>query len=150
MYVSDVMTRALRTAAPDTSLSDIAAVMCLNRVSGLPVVDDSDRLLGFVAERDILHRMFPRIEEMMESSALTDFEQMEGQYSSVMDLKVKDVMTNGVISVTPEMPILKAISVMVRHKFRRIPVARDDILLGIISIGDVHKALFKQNMTMAH
>jgi CBS domain-containing protein len=45
------------------------------------------------------------------------------------------------------MPLLKAASVMVRHKFRRIPVDKDGILLGMISIGDIHKAIFQSNLT---
>ncbi len=146
MLVQDVMTRTVRTASPEMPLKEAAAIMCLNRISGLPVVGSEQDLIGFVAERDILHRMFPRIEELMEASAITDFEDMEHQYSKVLDLEIKDVMTNGVISVKPDFPALKAVSVMVRNRFRRIPVTEAGRLVGIVSIGDVHKAIFKENL----
>ena len=149
MFVSDVMTRAVRTATPETDLYEVATVICLHRLSGLPVVNENDKVVGFIAERDILHRMFPRLEDLMDQTAVTDFEEMERQYGDVMNLKVKDVMITGVISVSPEMPLLKATSVMVRHKFRRIPVAKDGILLGMISIGDIHKAIFQSNLTFS-
>ncbi len=90
--------------------------------------------------------MFPKLEDLIDNTAVTDFIEMENQYRDVMGLKVADVMTRGVLSVRPEFPLLKAISVMVRNRFRRIPVAAEGKLCGIISIGDVHKALFKQNM----
>jgi len=43
--------------------------------------------------------------------------------------------------------VLKAASIMFRNRIRRIPVARNGKLLGIISIGDVHKAMFRENLT---
>jgi len=150
MQIADIMTRAVRSTTPSTSLAEVAAMMCLNRLSGLPVVDDQERLIGFIAERDILHFLFPRLEDLMDSSALRDFEQMEQHYGATLDLTVGDVMHKGAVHVTPEMPLLKATSVMVRHRFRRIPVADDSgRLVGIVSIGDIHKALFKHHLLNA-
>jgi CBS domain-containing protein len=147
MRVDEVMTRNVRTATPETRLEEVAAVMCLNRLSGLPVVDADERLIGFIAERDILHYLFPSLDDLMESSGLRDFEQMEQQYGATLGLTVADVMHRGVVSVTPETPLLRATSVMVRHKFRRIPVAdAEGKLAGIVSIGDIHKALFKHSL----
>ncbi len=147
MHVAEVMTRNVRTATPETRLEEVAAVMCLNRLSGLPVVDDDGVLIGFIAERDILHYLFPSLEDLMENSGIRDFEQMERQYGATLGLTVADVMHRGIVSVTPETPLLRATSVMVRHKFRRIPVAdAEGRLVGIVSIGDIHKALFKHSM----
>lgn len=147
MRVDEVMTRTVRTATPATRLEEVAAVMCLNRISGLPVVDDDQRLIGFIAERDILHYLFPSLDDLMENAGLRDFEQMEQHYGATLGLTVADVMHKGVVSVTPETPLLRATSVMVRHKFRRIPVAdADGRLAGIVSIGDIHKALFKHSL----
>ena len=147
MRVDEVMTRNVRTATPETRLEEVAAVMCLNRLSGLPVVDADERLIGFIAERDILHYLFPSLDDLMESSGLRDFEQMEQQYGATLGLTVADVMHRGVVSVTPETPLLRATSVMVRHKFRRIPVAdAEGKLAGIVSIGEIHKALFKHSL----
>lgn len=64
-----------------------------------------------------------------------------------MGLKVADLMSHNTITVPPGMDILKATSVMVRHRFRRIPVAEGETLVGMLSLGDVHKALFKQAVT---
>lgn len=147
MRVDEVMTRSVRTASPETRLEEVAAVICLNRISGLPVVIDDDRLIGFIAERDILHYLFPTLDELMEQTGTRDFEQMEQRYGATLGLTVADVMHQGVVSVTPDTPLLRAVSVMVRHKFRRIPVADGDgRLVGIISIGDIHKALFKHSL----
>lgn len=151
MRVEEVMTRTVRTATPETRLEEVAAVMCLNRLSGLPVIDAESRLVGFVAERDILHFLFPTLDDLMEHTGLRDFEQMEQQYGATLGLTVSDVMHRGVVSVTPETPLMRATSVMVRHRFRRIPVAEaDGRLAGIVSIGDIHKALFKHSLMGLH
>ncbi len=142
MNVQDIMIRHVKTVTPETPIAAVAADMCLYRISGMPVLD-GERLIGFVAEKDVLHRLFPSLEDSMNSMNSVDFVAMEGQYKNMMSLKVADLMSTRVLSVSPDMPILRAASVMVRHRFRRIPVADGDRLVGMLSLGDVHKALFK-------
>lgn len=147
MKVQDIMVRNIRVAHPDTSLLEISSVMCLYRIPGLPVVDGG-KLVGFVAEKDVLARLFPSLADLMEGMATVDFEGMEKQYGDVMNLKVRDIMTHQVISVRPDMSILQAAAIMARYKFRRIPVtSAGDKLEGMVSLGDVHKALFHANVS---
>jgi signal-transduction protein with cAMP-binding, CBS, and nucleotidyltransferase domain len=56
-------------------------------------------------------------------------------------------MTEGVNSIDVDIPCLKAASMMWLRKYRRIPVTQQGELIGIISIGDVHRAFFKSCMT---
>jgi CBS domain-containing protein len=144
MKVSEIMSTHLKTVTVDTPMSAVVADMCLYRVNGLPVVGPGNRLVGFIAEKDVLHYLFPSLEDSMNIMLTVDWADMEKNYRSVMGLKVADLMSNKAITVTPDMDILKATSVMVRHRFRRIPVAEGDTLVGMLSLGDVHKALFKQ------
>ncbi len=143
MLVKDIMSRHVRSVTPETPMREVVSAMTLYRVSGLPVLED-DRLVGFIAEKDVLHHLFPSLEEAMTQGGTFDFEDMEGNYSQVVNLKVSELMTTGVIGVTEDMPILKATSLMVRHRFRRIPVVDGDKLIGMMSLGDVHKAIFKK------
>lgn len=147
MNTKEIMCRNLKTVTPETSMASVVADMCLYRISGMPVVDAENKLVGFIAEKDVLHRLFPSLEDTMNMSLHVDFEGTEADYKSVMNLKVADLMAAKAISVTSDMPILKAASIMVKHRFRRIPVADDGKLVGMLSLGDVHKALFKQAVT---
>jgi CBS domain-containing protein len=52
-----------------------------------------------------------------------------------------------VITISPDLPILKAVSIMARNNFRRIPVAEGDKLIGMLSLGDIHRAIFMKNFT---
>jgi predicted transcriptional regulator len=103
--------------------------------------------VGVISEKDILHGMFPKFEDLVTSSGLVDFEALEHEYQNMVSLKVGDLMSQKIITVGPEMPVLKAASIMFRNRIRRIPVQEDGRLVGIISIGDVHKAIFRQNLT---
>lgn len=146
MQVRDIMSHAVKTVTPQTRIAEVASLMCLYRYSGLPVVED-DRLVGIISEKDVLARLLPNVEELMGSMSTIDFDALIHGYSDVMNLQVTDLMTRGVTCVPPDMHILKAAAVMAVKRFRRIPVAEGDRLVGMISLGDVHKAVFHANIT---
>jgi len=142
MLVKEIMTRAIKTITPETGLQEVASLMCLNRFSGLPVVEGEDTLVGFIAEKDVLGHLFPAVRDIMTGMSALDFEGMESDYKKVLPLKTADLMVSNVITVDPDMPLLRAVSIMARNKFRRIPVAEGNKLVGIISLGDIHRAFF--------
>ncbi len=146
MQVKDTMCVDVKTCMPDTPIKDIATIMCFNKISGLPVVDDDNNVLGIISEKDILCSMFPDMKELVESGSKPDFEAMEKDYSSVLNKTVEDLMTRVVATVSPDMPILRAASMMWLRKIRRIPVTEDNKLIGILSMGDVHKAVFQESL----
>ncbi|MET0068328.1 MAG: CBS domain-containing protein [Candidatus Thiodiazotropha sp.] len=139
------MSKAPKTVSPETKLLEVVSLMCLFRYSGLPVEQDG-KLVGIIAEKDVLHRMFPTLEEVMDGLSSPDYDKMMMQYKDVVNLSVADLMSHSVISVRPDMHILRAATIMVRHKFRRIPVAEGDQLIGMLSLGDIHKAIFQENL----
>ena len=146
MLVKEIMNTNVRTARPDSSINDVAIVMCFNKISGLPVIDDDNKIVGIISEKDILNGIYPNVSEFMEMGRV-DFESLEQEYRDLINLHVSDLMTPNVLTVTPEDPVLRAVSVMGINKIRRIPVAEDGVLRGIISMGDVHKAIFQKHFT---
>ena len=140
------MSRSIKTVSSSTQLSEVVSLMCLYRYSGLPVVDD-DKLVGIISEKDVLHRLLPNVDELMSNMSTIDFDSKIKDYSNVINLKVADLMTTGVASVTPDMHILKAAAIMAGKRFRRIPVTEGDKLVGMLSLGDVHKAIFHKSIS---
>ncbi len=145
MLVKDIMSKHITTVTGDTSLMETASLMCLYRYSGIPVVEN-DELIGLIAERDILGQLFPSLEDAMQGMSTIDFDAKSREYSSLMSRKVSELMTQNVETVSSDMPILKAAVVMANNRFRRIPVADDNKLVGMLSLGDVHKAIFHQSI----
>jgi CBS domain-containing protein len=147
MQVSDAMSRSPRTIGPDTKVVEVASLMCLYRFHGLPVVDEENRLVGVIAEKDVLYSLFPKIDRLMsEGMANVDLDQAMGEYKNVLDLPTSALMARNPVTVPPDMHLLRAATIMVRHGFRRIPVVENGKLVGVLSLGDVHKAIFHANM----
>lgn len=145
MRVKDIMNTNVRVAAPDTLVRDVALLMCFNKISGVPVVDTNRHVVGIISEKDILFGMYPKMDEVMQADQYKNLEALESDYSDVLDLRVVDLMTRKVVTVDEDAPILRGASIMFLHKIRRVPVVDGDArLAGIISMGDVHKAVFKE------
>ena len=139
MNVEDIMTTNVRTVSSDKKLGEVVSLMCIYRYSGIPVVDDG-KLVGTVSESDVLGKMFPKMDDLMSGISMVDYDKLMHQYSDVVHITVKDVMSPVVISVKPDMHILQAASMMCGRKFRRIPVADGDKLLGMVSMGEIGRA----------
>lgn len=146
MLVKDIMTFGARSVTEQTPIMDVVSLMCLYGYSGLPVVEDGE-LVGFIAEKDVLAQLFPSVTEIMEGMASVDFSEKVHEYESIMHKVVADFMTRGVLTVDPDMPILKAAIIMTNKRFRRIPVAEGKKLVGMLSLGDIHKAIFHKSLT---
>jgi CBS domain-containing protein len=150
MKVRDAMSTSVRTVMPDTKIMEVASLMCLYRFHGLPVVDDDGRLVGVISEKDVLHRLFPTLDNLVaEGMHSVDLDRQMGRYSEVLELAVQDLMTPNPVAVDADMHLLRAATIMVRHQFRRIPVTSAGRLAGVLSLGDVHKAIFHANITGA-
>ncbi|MCK5726805.1 MAG: CBS domain-containing protein [Thiotrichaceae bacterium] len=147
MKVEEIMTTGVKTTHADTSVKEAANIMCLNNISGLPVVDDDNNIIGIVSEKDVLRKMFPKMDDIVGDAGVPNFENMEQGYTSALGLKVSDIMSSAVASVSADMPIMKAASLMCLRQIRRIPVTKGNKLVGIVSIGDVHKAIYQQSLT---
>ena len=148
MLVRDIMTRSPRTVSPDTKLQEVASIMCLYRIPALPVVDKEGKLVGNISEMDLLKNLFPTMDDIVSGNAVLEIERMMSNYSTSLAQRVDDMMVKNPVSVSPDQHVLKATAKMTSHRFRRIPVAEDDgTLVGVMSLGDVHKAIFQSQFT---
>jgi CBS domain-containing protein len=139
------MSRELITVSPSDPILRVAALICQKRISGIPVLDEDGQLTGIVSEKDVLKAMYPSYDEFFEDPLTNmDFERMEERFEDVKKRPVKNIMTPHVITLSPDTPILKAASTMILRRIRRIPVVAGGKLVGIVSQGDIHQALFKR------
>ncbi|MHB8255550.1 MAG: CBS domain-containing protein [Acidiferrobacter sp.] len=144
MLVKDVMTTKVKTVGPDSVIRDVATMLGFYHISGLPVVTEDGAIVGVISEKDVLRAMYPKIDEAIQLTASVHFDDLGSEFRDVMDSHVSEFMTSHVFTVSPDEQILRAVAVMIAHKIRRIPVATGKKLVGILSIGDVHKAVLKE------
>jgi CBS domain-containing protein len=110
---------------PDLTVADVAQLLTRHRIGAVLVQDGGMRLLGILSERDIVHALAAHGARALEMSAA-------------------QLMTRDVTTATPRTTVAEATGMMTAGRFRHLPVLEGDVLVGIVSIGDVVKARMSQ------
>ncbi len=143
MKAQDIMTKTVATVRPDTSIQEIAALMVEKHISGLPVLDEGGKVLGMVSQSDLLHRAEVGTERKHKwwFRILADTKDMAREYSKAHGLRAGDVMTRYVISVKADAELSDVADILDSNRIKRVPVIEGDRLVGIITRGDLVRAL---------
>jgi len=143
MKASEVMTRNVVTVGRGTPVAKAIRVMLDNHVSGLPVLDDDGKLAGILTEGDLLRRgetgterHRPRWLEVLMGPG-----RMAGEYVRTHGRRVGGIMTQNVVSVTPDTTLDEIVHLMERRRIKRVPVMDGDALVGVVSRADLLGAL---------
>ena len=122
MTIESILRRkgsSVTTIAPDASLKRAADWLRAKNIGAL-VVTSENAILGLISEREIVH-------------AFSRYGLTAGS------MTVKEIMQYGVLTVSPDESVNRAMNLMTHHRVRHMPVVRGGKLAGIISIGDVVK-----------
>ena len=141
MNASDIMTIGAITVRPDSTVAHAARVMIERRVSGLPVVNASGKLVGIVSEQDLLRRKELGTADASWLDFLLDTDGLAHQYAREFGRKVEDVMTRDVVSVGPDAHLGEIVELMETHQIKRVPVVRDGDVVGVVSRANLLSAL---------
>jgi CBS domain-containing protein len=136
VQVRDVMTREVVTVGPDTSAKDVGAVMAERGFAAVPVVDRGDRLVGIVAEVDVLRDRLPQDPRL-------HLRRAEEAGAPPPPVLVREVMTEAVRTVEPGSDLADVARLFVDHRLRSAPVLDGDRLVGIVSRRDLLRALVR-------
>ena len=117
MVAKDIMNKIVTAAKKKTIGRDLAIKLLSGMYSGLPVVDDNGKVIGVVSEFDLL-------------KAIRDGKALE-------QVKAEDIMSKNPICVPENTTIEEIIALMVKNNIIRIPVVRNDTLVGVISRCDI-------------
>ena len=130
MLVKDRMTPDPVTIVPDTSYSEAFSIIRENAFRHLPVVDKKGKLIGIVAEADLLHAS---------PSSATSLSIYEMNYL-LAKLQVQKVMSSPPVTVPEDAPLEEAARVMVEKKIGCLPVMRNGELVGVITETDIFES----------
>ncbi|MEZ4593621.1 MAG: CBS domain-containing protein, partial [Chloroflexota bacterium] len=132
MLVKRRMSTPVITVQPDMSVPDCLKLMQREKIRRTPVVENG-RLVGIVSDKDLLNAS---------PSDATSLSIWEINYL-VSRIKVKDVMTKNVLTITEEMPIEEAARIMVDNKVGGLPVVKNGDVIGLITETDLFKLLLE-------
>ena len=143
MQVTEIMSSPVFEVTPDTSVARVIELMVGERISGLPVVDASGKVVGIVSEGDLIRRAEIGIAtsrfNWLECLAAPPW--LAERYALAHGSKVSDVMTTDVKTVSETASVPEAAQIMSRHGVKRLPVARDGQVIGIVTRADLVRAL---------
>lgn len=136
--VGDIMSCKVVTVKANDSVEEAARLLLKHRISGLPVVDENGNLVGILSESDLIHRAEP-----LPSPTLYygDRQKFLEEMWKVKASKVREVMTEDVITVSPEEGLGEAASLMLEKGVKRLPVVKGRMVVGMVTRADILKAL---------
>lgn len=142
MDVRQVMTSPTITISPGASVRQAIATMLDNRVSGLPVVDETGRLAGIVSEGDLLRRAEIGTEQQRPKwlEFLLGPGRSAADYVQSHSRRVADVMTSEPVFVDEHASLETSVALMEKHGVKRVPVLRAGVVVGIVTRADLLRA----------
>lgn len=108
------------SAAPDAKLSEICDILATKKIGAIVLIGADEQVAGIISERDVVRAV-------------------ARAGASALDSPVSEHMTSDVISCKEQDTIIEVMELMTKHRFRHMPITRDDKLVAVISIGDVVK-----------
>ncbi|MEW6585980.1 MAG: CBS domain-containing protein [Nitrospirota bacterium] len=137
MKISEIMTKKVYTIGPNSSLRECAKILERTPVNGL-VVTEGKEVVGVITKTDIFKAILPRYPENIEEERhMSDLEYIKARVGKFFEMKVKDIMGSPPITVSGDVPIIRAGSIMLLRRVKQIPVVREGQLVGIVTLTDI-------------
>ena len=144
--VGEVMTREVIDARRETPLKDLARLLDRHRISGVPVVDHDDKVLGVISETDLMRRRAAQCADrpVRRFRVATLRRSVRRAAAVARATTAEDLMTSPAITVHPEQRVADAARVMERHGVERLPVVdEEDRLIGIATRRDLLRVFLR-------
>jgi CBS domain-containing protein len=146
IHVGSIMTRDVITARPEDSVSAVASLLAKHEISAVPVCDKDGTLLGMISEGDLM-RPFGHKNALRRSwwlGILAEGSVLAPEFVDYIRLdnrRIDSLMSTPVITATEESPAGEVADLLAKHHIKRVPVMRDGRVIGIVSRGDLVRAM---------
>jgi CBS domain-containing protein len=143
MKARDVMVAPVITVKPESSVQEVAKTLVDRRISAVPVVDDAGKLVGIISEGDLMHRRETGTERRYHwwLHLVAGDASLPADYIKAHGRKAADVMTQNVITATPETALDEIAILIERNAIKRVPIVTNGQLVGIVSRANLVQAL---------
>lgn len=146
MQVRDIMDRDLTSLAEDSTLLQAITLMAAHRVSGLPVLNDDGRVVGFISEKDILRAVIPGYLGYMDDSfAMPDIDKIKSRVKLVGNDAVRDYMSKNAVVFDEYETVSNAMVTMFKKDIRVAPVVVANSLVGVVDREEILKGFVHDN-----
>lgn len=132
--VKDFMTRDLTSVTEDAPLRDVAEVLALRGVNGIPVVNHHNQVTGWISEKDIISSLFPEKVKIENPDVIgfINLSHVVKRLTQVGQAKVSDYMSKTFNPVKESTPAPDVAELMLHKDLKRVPVVRNKKLVGVV------------------
>ena len=147
LLAKDIMTKKVIAISKDATLAELAKLLIKNKISGVPIVDEKEELVGIVTEADLIIKESNLPFPLSFSFAfLKSYESYTKSAKEYLETRVEEVMSTNVKTAREDMPISKVVNIMINNNINRIPILNNDgKLTGIITRADIVKTIIKKS-----
>src|SRR6188768_4317107 len=146
MRAAQVMTSDVLSISSDATVFEAAELLVGTGVSAMPVLDGTGRMIGIVSEADLIRRAEIGTEPRRSwlERVFGDEVAAAKEYVALHARRVTDVMSKPVVTVQEDDTLGRVADVMAKHKVKRVPVLRGDVVVGIVSRANLLQALLSR------
>lgn len=141
MKARDIMSVDVLTVGPEDTVVHAAELMLSRKVSGLPVIADDGVLMGIITEGDLMRRPELKGEDVWRKHPAGASERALGEYVKSRGTRVRDVMSQDVVTVDLDAELPQIAALLAHHDVRRVLVMRGEAVAGIVSRADLIRGI---------
>lgn len=146
----EIMTREIISVGPETELSELANLLWEKRISGVPVVDGSGKILGVVTESDLIDQSknvhMPKVMTILDSMIfLENPNKLDKEIKKMTGTRVKDIYSEKIVTINEDTPMSEIATIMADRSLHTLPVVKGDKLIGVIGKADIIRNLYRSS-----
>lgn len=148
MQAHEIMVTQVQKVKENDTVRSVIEKFIEYRISGLPVVNDKNEIVGYVSDGDILGFIGKHEDHVVDSFYFAfvikgDDEEFEEREQRLLNLNVMEIAKKKVFNVSWDEEMENIAAILGKKQIKKVPVERNGVLVGIISRGDVIRNTFK-------
>lgn len=147
LKAEDIMTKDVIAVKPETTVEELARLLIEHKISGAPVVDDDNQLVGVVTENDLIKKNarlhIPTIVRLFDAYFLLNSKKVEDEIKKMVATTVDEICNKDIVSLTEESTLEEIATIMSEQSIHLLPVLRNGAVVGIVGKADVVRSMTK-------
>lgn len=146
MYARDIMTSDVITVQEDTTIDEVSRIFVDKHISGLPVVNQYNKLVGVISEGDLMYKQKPvkppTFINLFDGLFPIDRKEFQEDMKRIAAYQVKDLMTKPAVYAYEDTPVSDLATIIVDKKVNRVPIVNEIMeVVGLVSRHDLVRSM---------
>jgi nitrogen PTS system EIIA component len=138
LLVRDIMVEKVISVTTGQTLKEVANLFYKHRIGEMPVVDDHNRVVGQISNRDLIKAALTDSGSLLgKSAASDDLSMLDDLLKTQEKLTVDEIMWKDIVTTTEDTPVVRLATAMLNANLRMVPVVRDGKLVGVVVMSDI-------------